>query len=221
MLLIHPLNLRRSVYFGLATFRHTTSIKMLPPFVRYGASLLLVVTSFTLLAQDKTEVERGVPATEVPLVARDWLHETYLHTKRLRWYLERSSDGTSYEAKFRHHGAWHSVEFGEEGMLQDIEIRVSLNDLPETVRRGMTVYFDTTYTKYRIRKIQQQLSGPSDVVRAVIQNEPAEGVTYRYEVEFYGKNDRSKALWEGLFDYQGQLQQRRRIVLRPTDNLNY
>ena len=194
---------------------------MLLLFLRCGISLLLLTISLALFAQDKIETERGVPAAEVPSAARNWLRETYASTGRLHWYLEESSDGTSYEAKFRHRGAWHSVEFGEEGILQDIEIRVSLNDLPKTVRRGMTVYFDTTYTKYRIRKIQQQLSGPSDVVRAVIQNEPAEEVTYRYEVEFYGKNDRSKALWEGLFDDQGQLQQRRRIVLRPTDNLMY
>lgn len=194
---------------------------MLLLFARYGTSLLLLVTSFTLSAQDKTEVERGVPATEVPSVARDWLHETYPLTKRLRWYLERSSDGISYEAKFRHRGAWHSVEFDKTGALQDIEIRVNLSSLPEPVREGIFAYFDTTYTKYRIQKIQQQLTGTPEAVRAVIQTLPTNEVTYRYEVEFYGKNDQSKALWEGLFDDQGQLLQRRKIVLRPTDNLNY
>ena len=194
---------------------------MLLSFVRYGASLLLVVTSFTLSAQDKTEVERGAPAAEVPSVARDWFHETYPRTKRLRWYLERSSDGTSYEAKFRHRGAWHSVEFDKTGALQDIEIRVDMSSLPEPVRQGMVTYFDTTYTKYRVQKIQQQLTGTPEAVRAVIQNLPASEVTYRYEVEFYGKDDQNKALWEGLFDDQGQLLQRRKIVLRPTDNLNY
>lgn len=194
---------------------------MLLSFVRYGASLLLMVTSFTLSAQDKTEVERGVPAAEVPSVARDWLHGTYSRTGRLRWYLERSSDGISYEAKFKHRGAWHSVEFDESGALQDIEIRVDWINLPELVRQGMVAYFDTTYAKHRIRKIQQQLSGSPEAVRAIIRNEPAQTVTHRYEVEFYGKNNRSKALWEGLFDNQGQLLLRRKIVLRPTDNLNY
>ncbi len=189
--------------------------------VRCGVSLLLATISLALFAQDKIETERGVQASAVPSAARDWLHETYASTGRLHWYLEESSDGTSYEAKFRHHGAWHSVEFDETGALQDIEIKISLKDLPETVRQGLIVYLDTTYTKYRIRKIQQQLSGPPPMVRMIIQNEPAEEVTYRYEVEFYGKSDRSKALWEGLFDDQGQLLQRRKIVLRPTDNLNY
>jgi hypothetical protein len=194
---------------------------MLLPSVRYGTSLLLAVTGFTLFAQDKTEVERGVHATEVPLVARDWLHQTYPRTKRLRWYLERSSDGISYEAKFRHRGAWHSVEFDKTGSLQDIEVRTNFSSLPEWVQEGMVAYFDTTYTKHRFQKIQQQLSGPPEAVRAAIRSEPASSVTYRYEVEFYGKNDEGKALWEGLFDDQGQLLQRRKIVLRPTDNLNY
>lgn len=194
---------------------------MLLTSVRYGTSILFALTGFTLLAQDKTEVERNVSASEVPSVAQEWLHETYASTHRLHWYLEISSGKTSYEAKFRHRGAWHSVEFGEDGALQDIEIIVGLNDLPETARRGMATYFDTTYTKHSIRKIQQQLTGPPEAVRAVIQDEPAGEVTCRYEVEFYGKNHQSKALWEGLFDDQGQLQERRRIVLRPTDNLMY
>ena len=181
---------------------------------------LLVLTG-VVYAQDKVEVERGIRPSEVPSAARNWLQKTYASTGRLHWYLEESSDGTSYEAKFRRRGAWHSVEFDENGALQDIEIRINANDLSEAVRRGMAIYFDTTYTKYHIRKIQQQMSGPPQMVRAVIQNGLADKVTYRYEVEFYGKNDQSKALWEGLFDDQGQLQDRRRIVLRPTDNLMY
>lgn len=189
--------------------------------IQYSLSVLLVLGSFTLYAQDKTEIERGIHASEAPSVARDWLSETYVNISRIHWYLEKSSDGTSYEAKLRQHGAWHSVEFDEDGTLQDVEIIVALNELPEPVRQGMEAYFDTTYAKHRIRKIQQQLTGPSEAVRTAIRNEPAQAVTYRYEVEFYGKNDRSKALWEGLFDNQGQLLERRRIVLRPTDNLMY
>ncbi len=189
--------------------------------VRCGVSLLLATISLALFAQDKIETERGVQASAVPSAARDWLHETYASTGRLHWYLEESSDGTSYEAKFRHRGAWHSVEFNKTGALQDVEIKVNLSSLPEPVRKGMVVYFDTTYTKYRVQKVQQQLTGTPEAVRAVIQNLPTGKVTCRYEVEFYGKNDQSKALWEGLFDDQGQLQQRRKIVLRPTDNLNY
>ena len=194
---------------------------MLLSSVRYHLSILFLLTSFSLVAQNKTEVERSISATAVPSAARAWLHETYASTPRLHWYLERSSGETSYEAKLRHRGAWHSVEFDEDGALQDVEIIVELSALPETARRGMAAYFDTTYTKHRIRKIQQQLTGPPEVVRAVIQGEPGEEVTYRYEVEFYGKSRRSKALWEGLFDDQGQLLERKRIVLRPTDNLMY
>ena len=189
--------------------------------IRYSLSMLLVPGSFTLSAQDKTEIERGIHASEVPSVAQDWLSETYVNTPRIHWYLEKSSDGTSYEAKLRQRGAWHSVEFDEDGTLQDVEIVVALNELPEPVRQGMEAYFDTTYAKHRIRKIQQQLTGPPEAVRAAIRDEPAQAVTYRYEVEFYGKNNRSKALWEGLFDDRGRLQRKRKIVLRPTDNLNY
>ncbi len=188
---------------------------------RYGANVFLWLISFTLFAQDKVEVERSISGSEVPSVARDWLHETYSSTPRLHWYIETSSGETTYEAKLRQRGTWHSVEFDENGALQDVEIIVGLNDLPEAARRGLAIYFDTTYNKHRIRKIQQQLTGALEAVRATIQGEPAGAVTYRYEVEFYGKNQQGRILWEGLFDDHGQLLERRRIVLRPTDNLLY
>ncbi|WKN46026.1 hypothetical protein [Tunicatimonas pelagia] len=205
------------VIFGY--FYVKTSLLFL--FAKYSIGVLLLLANVTLFAQDKIEVERTVSSSQVPSAARAWLHETYSQTPRLRWYLEKSSGETSYEAKLRHRGAWHSVEFGEDGVLQDIEIIVRMRDLPKAAHQGIVAYLDTTYIKHRIRKIQQQLTGSPEVVRAVVQGEPAEEVTYRYEIEFYGKNRQSKALWEGLFDGQGQLQERKRIILRPTDNLLY
>ena len=194
---------------------------MLFLFVRYSISILFLLFNIALFAQDKIEVERAISSSQVPSAARAWLHETYAHTSRLQWYLERSPSETSYEAKLRHRRAWHSVEFDKGGALQDVEIIVRMRNLPKAAHQGIVAYLDTTYTKHRIQKIQQQLTGPPEVVRAVVQGEPSEEVTYRYEVEFYGKSRQSKALWEGLFDDQGQLQERKRIVLRPTDNLMY
>lgn len=182
---------------------------------------LFLTFSSSLSAQEKVEVERTVDASEVPNEAQEWVNDTYEAPDRMHWYLEESGNGRSYEAKFKYRGQWHSVEFGEDGTLQDIEIVVRGRELPATVRQPIQAYLDSTYTRHRIRKIQRQLSGEPDALRRAVRTASANGINERYEIEFYGKNAQEDALWEGLFDDQGQLLQRRKIVLRPTDNLIY
>ena len=174
----------------------------------------------TALAQTKVEIERSVDEAEVPEVAVRWLTETYQPTPKVRWYFERTSGAVSYEAKLRQAGHWHSVEFTEDGALEDIEIKINKRSLPKETYQGIAAYLDTTYTRHRIRKIQRQLSGDARAVQASIREAPSDEVTIRYELEFYG-NGEKKALWEGLFDDQGKLLNRREVVLRPTDNLAY
>lgn len=188
----------------------------------YILSLLLLATGFfPLLAQEKVEVERAVDVSEVPPTALEWLGETYPGAARVQWYFEQTSGEISYEAKLKQAGQWHSVEFGEDGSLQDVEIISRWRALPEAAQRAISTYLDTTYTRYRVRKIQRQLSGPPNAVQEAVRDENTSGTTERYEVEFYGNDGQEKALWEGLFDDAGQLMKKRRIVLRPTDNLLY
>ena len=194
---------------------------MIPARNIYLLRLLLLTVGLPALAQDKMEVERAASTSEVPTAAREWFEEAYATPTRVQWYFEQTSGETSYEAKLKHAGQWHSVEFGEDGTLQDIEIIVQDRELPKEVRQPIRTYLDTTYTRHRIKKIQRQLTGSPDALRGAVRDEQVSGVTERYEIEFYGKNDQEKALWEGLFDDTGQLLERRRIVLRPTDNLTY
>ena len=188
--------------------------------VGYFLSFLLLISFFSP-AQDKVEVERRVDATEVPTAAQEWVSAAYEQPRRLRWIHEESGDGLSYEAKLKHQGRWHSVEFGEDGQLQDIEIIVRTRELPNAVRQPIRAYLDSTYARHRIKKIQRQLTGPPDVLQQVIRGQETSEITVRYEIEFYGKDDQEKALWEGLFDDTGRPVSKRRIVLRPTDNLTY
>ena len=159
--------------------------------------------------------------SEVPSAAQEWFAETYSAAKRVQWYFEQTSGEISYEAKLKYERRWHSVEFGEDGVLQDVEIISRWRRLPKVVRREISAYLDTTYTRHRIKKIQRQLTGFPDAVQRAIRDGQAGEVIERYEIEFYGKNDQENALWEGLFDSAGQFVKKREIVLRPTDNLIY
>jgi hypothetical protein len=42
-----------------------------------------------------------------------------------------------------------------------------------------------------------------------------------YEIEYYGKTDKDNTLWEGLFDANGRLIEKRSVNLKLTDNLDY
>ena len=81
--------------------------------------------------------------------------------------------------------------------------------------------FGSNFLKYRIRKIQQQWTGtPDDLEDATDENE-IDNITIRYEIEFYGRNEEERSLWEGLFDNRGNFIEKRKVILRPTDNLNF
>jgi hypothetical protein len=183
--------------------------------------LLLLFPVISLLAQEKVEVERRIAREEVPAMALSWFDDAYEEARKVRWYLEKGSDGLSYEAKLKWKGHLHSVEFDSTGTIEDIETRISQREMPAVVRENIRSYFASEYERYRIRKIQRQWIGEVEDLEDAIDEGEIEEVTTRYEIEFYGKTASSKELWEALFDHHGSLVRRRIIRLRPTDNLNF
>ena len=178
-----------------------------------AACLFLLV--LPLFAQEKVEIERKIAKEEVPDAALSWFEDAYERVGRVRWYLEEGSDGRSYEAKLKWKGHLHSVEFDSTGVIEDIETRISQNDVPTAVLEKLRNYFEVHYERYRIRKIQRQWIGsPEDLEDAIDEGE-VEEVKTRYEIEFYGKTTSGKELWEGLFDEHGVLIRRRVVNLRP------
>ena len=183
---------------------------------------LFLLGSLTLFAQEKSEVERKVKASQVPQKAVSWMEKTFGKKNGISWYEELSSGKLSYEAKFKWNRRWHSVEFDRSGNIEDIEIRISNKELPDAFRLAFRSYLDSAYTKFKVMKIQEQWSGEPQALAEAVKNGDLSGITIRYEIEFYGKNnDRKDELWEGLFDRDGNLVRQRKIILRPSDNLLY
>ena len=174
-----------------------------------------------LVAQEKRETEYKIPDDQAPAPAREWIDKAYNQPTRVSWYREDHSGELSFEAKFRWEKRWHSVKFSPEGNIEDIEIRIKKKEIPATARDKIWAYFDTTYTKYRVNKIQLQWTGGEKQLLKALQEHNASGVTTKYEIEFMGRNAEENDLWEGLFDKTGVLLQRSRIILIPTDNLAY
>lgn len=185
-------------------------------------TLAFFLTGLGLHAQEKLEVERGVRQAEVPEEARMWL-QANAPDVRVQWFAEETSGKKSYEAKFKRLGDWYSVEFDQKGALEDVEVIMDWKQLDPAVRQVLSEYFDSSYAKYKLRKIQRQYSGEASAVVAAFADPKAKapGLIVRYEIEYFGKSDGDKALWEGLFDAAGTFIEKRPVVLRPTDNLNY
>ncbi|NBC83122.1 MAG: hypothetical protein GVY19_07045 [Bacteroidetes bacterium] len=189
--------------------------------MKQSATLIALLISVNGLAQVKTEVEKRIDSKDVPQKAIRWLNDAYEKVDKVKWYYEETTGKASYEAKLKWNNRNHSVEFNTKGVIEDIEIYMDWDELPDYVRRNVIHYMDSAFTKYNIRKIQQQWTGEPDDLEDAIDEHETEDITTRYEIEFYGKNENHNELWEGLFDHMGILIEQRIIKLLPTDNLNY
>ncbi len=184
--------------------------------------LLAACISLPALSQEiKIERETRVKSTVIPQASVNWINTSFPDAKRIRWYQEVTSGKKSYEAKFKALGTTLSVEFSEEGFLEDVEIDKKLKKLPMSTKEALAESFHQ-FEKFKIVKLQEQWTGtsPGLVQHAILNNDPSQ-ITIRFEIVFRAKIDDEQGIWEGLFDMQGTLLRKRRIVLRPTDNLDY
>jgi hypothetical protein len=183
--------------------------------------IILIFLTVSINAQDKAEKEQRVHIDEVPGLAVEWFDDAYEKARRTRWYREETSGQQSYEAKLIWKGHLHSVEFNTSGVIQDIEISIDWQELPEFVQENITSYLDSAFQKFRVEKIQEQWTGSPDDLEDLIDERERGDLTIRYELEYYGKKKSSDELWEGLFDAEGSILLERVVKVRPTDNLNF
>ncbi|MEB2781016.1 hypothetical protein U3A58_11485 [Algoriphagus sp. C2-6-M1] len=189
-------------------------LKLIPILLFYG---MITESSF---AQVKIEREFGIKENEVPKEARDWLYDAFESTRRIKWYKEVFESGYSYEAKFKLQGEFYSVEFDSIGRIQDVEVELDFEKLPSDLQNGLKAYLSTDYKSSDIKRIQIQYSGESDDLEDFFDENRLEGILTRYEIEYIGPDENGASeLWEGLFSEDGQLIQKRKIILTPSENL--
>lgn len=187
---------------------------------KYVLILFVSIFSTTLCAQ-KIEKETRIKAEDAPERALKWLDNNLEGSPKINWYLEITSGRKSYEAKYKKEEKKYSVEFSTDGSVEDIEFIVKWNQLETEVKSMLEAYFEKQYTRYKITKIQVQYTGAESNLAQVLKGDHSADVKTRYEIEYYGKNENEKTLWEGLFTAEGELIEKREIIQRPVDNLNY
>jgi hypothetical protein len=184
--------------------------------------LIISLSPLISLSQEKIEREKRINSNEVPSEALDWIDDAYEDIEnKIKWYFEESSGSYSYEAKMKFMDDLHSVKFDTLGQIKDIEIIKEWNELQPNVKDNLQKYFQSNYKKFKIRKIQIQYTGDEDDLEDLIDENEFEDLTIRYEIEFYGKTEQSKKIWEALFDDEGNFIQKREVILNTSNNLNF
>lgn len=176
------------------------------------------------MAQNKYEREFRIRKSQFPAKAYDLIQDKISDAKRLRYYKEIDSTKISFEAKFKKDRLWYSVEFDEQGALEDIEILIKPVDIPADVLAKIQRYLDREYTKYKIKRLQQQYRATPQVsvektIKDAFQNLMLPSLNY--ELIVAGKQDRSYLQFEILFDAQGNFLNKRQSLPPNYDHVLY
>jgi len=176
--------------------------------MKYSKFLLCLafLWGLAMQGQNKYEREYRIRKSQFPEKAHQFIAEQLSEARRIRFYRETDSSNISYEAKFKKDKLHYSVEFDEKGQLEDIEILINQIDIPSESFSNIRQYLDSSFHKYRIRRIQQQYVVTSGekletTLRNAFQNLLLPGINY--ELMIAGKRAKNYMDFEILFDSEG------------------
>lgn len=182
-------------------------------------ALVLLLCPTMTSAQQKIEREYAIKATQVPKPALQFVGKVF-ETQRIRWYAEESQKGRSIEAKVKADGTIYSIEFDQEGKLQDIEVLVKFQSLSEDLRKAIKKTLEAEFTRTKILKVQKQWTGPASTLQLLVgKKEPLEKYTTKYELVIRGTKDKSTSDYEVLVDEQGKLISKSKIIQKDSPHL--
>ncbi len=184
--------------------------------------LLIGCCSFAS-SQNKYEREYRIRKSQFPRVALDLMESELGKVKRLKFYKETDSAKTSFEAKFKKEKLWYSVEFDQSGQLEDIEVLIKQVDIPSDALVKMKTYFNSAFSKHRIKRIQQQYPANQEQLKKTFRNAFQNLLlpSLNYELVVAGKVDKSYFDYEILFDAEGNFKKIRKSLPPNYDHVLY
>lgn len=169
--------------------------------------LVLVLFQFSMVnSQVKVEREHRIKKNQFPETAHEFIQEKLEEAKKIRFYKETDTTKISYEAKFKKDKLYYSIEFDESGKLEDIEISIKEVDVPEDSWSKITEFLNEKFTKFKIRKIQQQYPITSDETAETTLNNAFQNLlipSLNYELMVRGKIQDVHSDFEILFGAEG------------------
>lgn len=190
-------------------------------FQYYLTGLLMALLCTPALAQKKYEREYDIKPEAVPERAMKFISSVFKNS-RVRWYGEESLTDRSIEAKLKDSGKQYSIEFDVSGQIQDIEIRIKMNQIHEKARTLLKDNLSRVFTRYKVTKTQLQWKGNENALKqALLSDKLPEGVETRYELVLRATKDKKAGYYEVLCESNGAIVRISEIVQRNADNLIY
>ena len=182
-------------------------------------TLVLLMLSPAAFAQHKIEREYAIKTAQVPAQALKFVNQSF-SKNRIRWYAEESQKGRSIEAKVKQDGTIYSIEFSEDGSIQDIETLIAFSALSEDLREAIMKTLEADFTRIKIHKVQRQWTGSAATLQQLLAKKKPEGeYTTRYELVMRGTENKHSSDYEVLLDEKGTLISKSKIIQKDSPHL--
>lgn len=174
-------------------------------------------------SQNKYEREHRILKSQFPVEAISTIDKNIDAFKRIKFYKETDSAKISYEAKLKKDKLWYSIEFDQEGTLEDIEILIKSSDVPNDTYSNIQNYLNKNFIKYRVKRLQQQYPSNSDSLEETFKNAFQNLIltSINYELMVVGRKDKGYLDYEILFDADGNFKQIRTSLPSNYDHVLY
>ena len=191
---------------------------------KYLITALCLLCLWNIQSQNKYEREYRIKKNQFPTNALTFIEDQLKDARQIRYYRETDSAKISYEAKFKLDRLRYSVEFDEQGQLEDVEILIKEVDIPNSSMAEITQFLDSEFTKYRIRRLQQQYpvsehESIEQTLKNAFQNLLIPSI--RYELIIAGKKTRGFEDFEILFNAEGKFLEMRKSLPANYDHILY
>lgn len=173
------------------------------------------------VSQQKYEREVRISADDVHPDALKFLKDSPVNSK-VKWYREIGLDTTSIEAKTKYKGQRYSIEFSENGVLEDVEVEIKARDLEPQIIKTIEQTIEQTYGDFKIEKIQLQYTGSPQLLKSVFgaTNIP-DAVIIKYELVISSKESGTYKRFELLFTEELELERTTEIITKNDINIEY
>jgi len=187
--------------------------------------IMILCSSAAMAQSEKNEVEDSIESNEMPGKAIETLSEFWPDLNDIRYFRQTDVETVTYEAKLEWQGKSYSIEFTTSGSIIDVEQLVEMEEIAPRARRGIDQYLQQQFEKVRVTRLQRQLIADDedgiddiDFIDDILE-EDKEDYIIRYELEVEGRSGSRIGAFELVFDRNGDIMQRRKIVRRSLDNL--
>lgn len=177
-----------------------------------------------IFAQTKNEKEKRIQFSDLPKQAQTIISNLPEDCKRLKYFSETDGDKQSFEVKFKFNKKHFSLEFSEDGQIEDIEVLIKLKNIEDSIKTQIKTYFNQTFNKHKLIKIQRQYgykSNENDLqfVSDVLSQKSEKAADFEIIAEV--KSNKQRDIREFTFNNKGEFLNFRILIQSSYEHVLY